>query len=36
VVEAIPLTGLCSARNSFLSVDREPNACGQPGFVGSE
>jgi hypothetical protein len=35
LVEAILLTGLYSARNSFVSVDSPRNACGPPGFVGS-
>src|SRR6267154_4090942 len=36
LVEAILLTGLCPARNSFASADSSLNACGPPGFVGSE
>jgi hypothetical protein len=35
LVEAILLTGLCSAHNSFIFVDSARNACGPPGFVGS-
>src|SRR6266403_4285764 len=36
LVEAILLTGLCSARNSFASADSSPNTYGPPGFVCSE